>query len=96
MKKILLILITTIAITSNVNASSDGDLLLKKNNPAEIKDCWEGFNRTSFALNQGLDKVIFKPIASVYRKLPSPLKVGVSIANCADPLGLLPKAISSD
>ena len=78
MKKILLILITTFALTLNVNASSDGDLLLKKNSPAEIKDCWEGFNRASFALNQGLDKIIFKPIASVYRTLPSPIKSGVS------------------
>ena len=78
MKKILLILITTFALTLNVNASSDGDLLLKKNSPAEIKDCWEGFNRASFALNQGLDKVIFKPISSVYRTLPSPIKSGVS------------------
>ncbi len=78
MKKILLILITTIALTSNVNASSDGDILLKKNSPAEIEDCWEGFNRVSFALNQGLDKVIFKPIAGVYRTLPSPIKTGVS------------------
>jgi phospholipid-binding lipoprotein MlaA len=46
----------------NVNASSDGELLLKKNNPAEIKECWEGFNRASFTLNQGLDKILFKPV----------------------------------
>jgi phospholipid-binding lipoprotein MlaA len=78
MKKITIILITTIALMVNVNASSDGELLLKKNNPAEIDDCWEGFNRASFALNQGLDKVIFKPVASVYRVLPTPIKSGVS------------------
>jgi len=77
-KKITTILITTIALMVNVNASSDGELLLKKNNPAEIDDCWEGFNRASFALNQGLDKVIFKPVASVYRVLPTPIKSGVS------------------
>jgi phospholipid-binding lipoprotein MlaA len=76
-KKFAIILITTCAITLNVNASSDGELLLKKNNPTEIKECWEGFNRASFALNQGLDKVIFKPVASVYRNLPTPLKSGV-------------------
>ena len=78
MKKIVVILITTLTLTVNVNASSDGELLLKKNDPTEIKDCWEGFNRTSFALNQGLDKVIFKPLAGVYRTLPSPIKTGVS------------------
>ena len=78
MKKIAIIIITTLALTLNVNAASDGELVLKKNNPAEIKDCSEGFNRAAFALNQGLDKIIFKPVASVYRKLPSPIKTGVS------------------
>ena len=53
-------------------------LILKKMNPQEIKDCSETFNRATFALNQGLDKVIFKPIASAYRILPSPVKTGVS------------------
>ena len=78
LKKIALIVITTFTLTLNVNASSDGELLIKKNEPAEIKECWEGFNRVSFALNQGLDKIIFKPVASVYRTLPTPLKSGVS------------------
>jgi phospholipid-binding lipoprotein MlaA len=78
LKKITIIIITTLALTMNVNASSDGDLILKKNNPAEIKDCSEGFNKASFALNQGLDKAIFKPVASLYRKLPSPVKSGTS------------------
>jgi phospholipid-binding lipoprotein MlaA len=77
-KKITLILIATITLNVNVNASSDGELLLNKNNPAEIVDCWEGFNRASFALNQGLDKIVFKPVASVYRVLPTPIKSGVS------------------
>ena len=77
-KKLIVILITTFTLTLNVNASSDGELLLKKNEPAEVKDCFEGFNRASFALNQGLDKIIFKPVASVYRVLPSPVKTGVS------------------
>ncbi len=78
LKKIVLILITTTALTLNVNAASDGELLLKKNNPTEVKECWERFNRASFALNQGLDKVIFKPVASVYKKIPSPVRAGVS------------------
>ena len=78
LKKIAIITITTLALTMNVNASSDGDLILKKNNPAEIEDCSEGFNKASFALNQGLDKAIFKPVASLYKKLPSPIKSGTS------------------
>ena len=77
-KKLIVILITTFALTFNVSASSDGELLLKKNEPAEVEDCFEGLNRASFALNQGLDKVIFKPVSSVYRLLPSPIKTGVS------------------
>ena len=78
LKRITLITITTFALILNVSASSDGELLLKKNDPAEVKECWEGFNRASFALNEGLDKVIFKPVASVYRTLPTPIKSGVS------------------
>ena len=78
MKKIAIILITTLTLTLNVKAASDGELVLKKNNPAEVKDCSETFNRASFALNQGLDKIIFKPVSSVYRVLPSPFKTGVS------------------
>ncbi len=80
LKKFTIVVITTIALTLNVNAGSDGELLLKKNNPTEIKDCSEGFNRASFALNQTLDKALFKPIASVYRSLPSPVKTGTSNA----------------
>ena len=78
LKKIAIILITTFALVSNSNAGSDGELLLKKNNPSEINDCSESFNRATFALNKGLDKIIFKPVASVYRKFPSPVKTGVS------------------
>ena len=77
-KKFIIILITTCALISNVGASSDGELILKKNNPTEINECWEGFNRASFALNQGLDKIIFKPVSSVYRHFPTPVKSGVS------------------
>ena len=77
-KKVAIILITTLALTVNVSASSDGELLLKKNEPSEVKDCFEGLNRATFAFNQVLDGVIFKPVANVYRKLPSPVKSGVS------------------
>ena len=78
LKKFIIILITTLTLTLNVNASSDGELLLEKNNPAEVKDCWEGFNKATFAFNQGLDKIIFKPVASVYKNLPTAVKSGVS------------------
>ena len=77
-KKFILIIITTLALTLNSFASSDGDLLLKKNDPSEVKECFEKLNRATFAFNQSLDGVIFKPIAKVYRTLPSPFKSGVS------------------
>ena len=78
LKKIIIILITTFTLIANVHAGSDGELVIKKNQPSEIKDCSETFNKASFAFNQGLDKVIFKPVASVYRLMPSPVKNGVS------------------
>ena len=77
-KKFAIILITTLALTLNVQAGSDGELLLKKNSPAQVKDCFEGLNRATFAFNQALDGIIFKPVASVYKKIPSPLRTGVS------------------
>ncbi len=78
LKKIVIIIITTLTLTLNVNAASDGNLILKKNDPAEIEDCSEGFNRASFALNQTLDKTIFKPVAKLYKSLPSPVRTGTS------------------
>ena len=77
-KKIIIILITTLAFNFNVHAGSDGELILKKNEPSEINDCFENLNRATFKFNQALDGVVFKPIANVYRKLPSSAKKGVS------------------
>ena len=77
LKKIITILVS-ILFTFNVNASSDGELLLKKNQPSEVKDCFEKINRATFAFNEVLDGVIFKPIAGAYRVLPTPVKSGVS------------------
>ena len=77
-KKFGIILITTLALTVSSHSSSDGELLLKKNEPSEVKDCFEGVNRATFAFNQALDGIIFKPVASVYKKFPSPVKSGVS------------------
>jgi len=78
MKKIVIIIFTTLALTLNASAGSDGNLILKKNDPSEVKDCFEKINRVTFAFNQTLDGVIFQPVASLYRKLPSPAKTGVS------------------
>lgn len=45
------------------------------------KDPIEGFNRAMFGLNEGLDKAIFKPVATGYDViLPSPIKTGIANA----------------
>ena len=76
-KKLIITCFAVIMISFNVNASSDGELIIKKNQPTEIKDCFENLNRATFAFNQALDGVVFKPVASVYKKLPSPVRSGV-------------------
>ena len=77
-KKIVILLIATLALTINVNAGTDNGLILKKNDPTEIKDCFEKINRATFAFNNALDGIVFKPVASVYKVLPSPVRTGVS------------------
>ena len=86
-KKFIFVLITTLTLTLSVNAASDGELILKKNEPSEIEDCFEGLNRATFGFNQALDGIIFKPVANIYKKLPSPIKSGVS--NSLDNLSIL-------
>jgi phospholipid-binding lipoprotein MlaA len=79
MKKFLKLFIIAIIFSSSAYAGSDGENeLSKKSKP--IKDCFEPLNRATFALNQGLDKVIFKPVAKAYRILPSPVRTGTSNA----------------
>ncbi len=46
----------------------------------EVKDCFEKINRATFAFNMALDKVLFRPVAAGYRKLPSPIRTGTSNA----------------
>ena len=65
----------------NALAGSDGEVEIsskKNNNQEEVKDCFESINRGVFAFNQGLDNVIFKPLAKGYRKLPQPIRSGTS------------------
>ena len=46
----------------------------------QVKDCFEKINRATFAFNMALDKVLFRPVAVGYRKLPSPIRTGTSNA----------------
>ena len=80
-RKFTITLIAFLLVSFNVGnakAGSNDELILEKNQPAEVKDCFEKINRVTFAFNQALDGVIFKPVASVYRLLPPPIKSGVS------------------
>ncbi|WP_435087844.1 MlaA family lipoprotein [Candidatus Pelagibacter bacterium nBUS_29] len=80
LRKLTITIIYIFLLAFNANAGSDGELVLKKNQPKEIKDCFEKLNRTTFAFNQGLDKAIIKPIAKGYRNLPNPIQKGTSNA----------------
>ena len=64
----------------NAIAASDGEVEIssKKNENQNVKDCFESVNRGIFVFNQGLDKVIFKPLSKGYRQLPQPLRSGTS------------------
>ncbi len=77
-RKLIVVLFSICILALNANAGSDGDLVLKKNQPSEVKDCFEDLNRATFAFNQALDGVLFEPVAGAYRFLPSPIKTGVS------------------
>jgi len=79
---ILIILLFSQFQVLNSIAASDGEVEIssKENNNQAVKDCFESVNRGIFAFNQGLDKVIFKPLAKGYRKLPQPVRSGTSNA----------------
>ncbi len=71
MKKVFYILLLSFLISANSLAeggSKNGD----------VKDCFEGVNRGIFAFNKALDDIIVEPIATGYRKLPSPIRTGTS------------------
>ena len=79
-KKLTITVIYILLLAFNANAASDGELTLKKDQPQEIKDCFEKLNRTTFAFNQSLDKALIKPIAKGYRNLPDPIQKGTKNA----------------
>jgi phospholipid-binding lipoprotein MlaA len=93
MKKFIIYFLVTIFLASNVSADTDGENeISKKAKP--VKDCFEGLNRATFALNQGLDRVIFEPVAKAYRVLPSPVRNGASNAlNNISTLATIPNNI---
>ena len=79
MNKIIITSLISIMLISGASAGMDGENSLSKGSEP-TKDCFEGLNRATFSLNQGLDKVIFKPVAKGYRKLPTGVRNGTSNA----------------
>ena len=68
----------SLMLTSSVNAGTDGENNFSKKDKNQVKDCFESINRASFSLNEGLDQIIFKPVAKAYRVLPSSVRTGTS------------------
>jgi len=87
MNKILLTSLISLMLITSVSADTDGEISLSKKKSVQVKDCFENLNRATFALNQGLDGVIFEPIAKAYRVLPSPIRAGTG--NLLDNLSAL-------
>ena len=70
MRKIIILTLLALSIAFSANADS--------NNPENVKDCSETFNRASFKFNQGLDRAIVRPLAVGYRKLPNGIRTVTS------------------
>ena len=79
-KKLAITLLSIFLLTFNANAGSDGEIDLNQGQSTDVKDCFEKLNRATFALNQGLDKAIIKPLATGYKKLPDPIQKGTGNA----------------
>ena len=82
-KNILAAIITIVFSVINISAyaGSSEEIGVNKKQQievTEVKDCFERLNRGIFAFNQGLDKIIFKPLAKGYRVLPQPVRSGTS------------------
>jgi len=80
LKKLAITLLSIFLLTFNANAGSDGEIDLNQGQSTNVKDCFEKLNRATFALNQGLDKAIIKPLATGYKKLPDPIQKGTGNA----------------
>ena len=62
-KTITIILTSVLLLSSNLRAETE-------------KDCFEKVSRSIFKFNQGFDRVILRPLATNYNKLPDPIKKG--------------------
>jgi len=81
-RRIIYISIFALLLQTNVvSAGSTGSEELKGSGSEDTaSECFEGFSRTMFKVNHGLDTVIFKPVAKGYRALPAPIRKGTGNA----------------
>jgi len=79
MKNLFSILLLCLVVAFQVNAGTDGEITMKKNNKTKTtKDCFEPVNRGIFAFNRAIDGFVFKPAAQIYKTIPSPIRNGTS------------------
>ena len=78
MKKHFRIITTFALVTQFLRAGSDGTLIYKRK--TEVKDCFEKSIKLFLQSIKDLDKVLFRPIATGYRLMPSPVRTGTSNA----------------
>ena len=81
-RRIIYISIFALLLQTNVvSAGTTGSEELKGSGSQDTaSECFEGFSRAMFKLNQGLDTVIFEPVAKGYRALPVPIRKGTGNA----------------
>ena len=102
LKKMILVFgsIAILAIYSNsALAGTDGEKKLKKTSQETTAgECFEKTSRAFFSFNQGLDKVLFKPVAKGYRVIPLPIRNGTSnvIGNLRSLLSLSNNLLQGD
>ena len=54
-RKFIVIFTSIFLLAFNAYAGSDGELVLKNDEPEKVKDCFEKLNRATFKFNQCLD-----------------------------------------
>ena len=78
-KRFVFVLAFTLCFQANNSiAGETGSEEMSSKNTTNTEECFEGASRSIFKFNQGLDKVIFKPVAKGYRKLPLPVRKGTN------------------
>ena len=82
-KRLLIIFLIIILSTNLYGAASDevkteSSDFETSSSEDEVYDPIEPINRAIFTFNNATDKIILEPVSKGYKKLPSPLKSGIS------------------